>query len=691
MIVRSAIGTWVSAVGQRSLDRAVAKAAKPAPPPAVLGERFRAVTRPMYTPPDRNARNGLLAYETNPFVNVVVDRVAAKFAGQDWYLRRRKSDDGERIVDHPALSFLRSGSEIMDGYQSRKLISMHLDLAGETFLLLGYDSNGVPASYIPLPPNWITQPAYRDGDHFEFNIPRTSFAGKIPWRGMIWLKRPRPSDPTGRGFSATQALLTEISLHDELATFFYSFVKNRARPDIIITGSQEDPLSHEDARALETRWVQQHQGTANAGKPMISNAPLEVTEVGQTMQESQLAEMRKMGRDFILQVYGVQPSVFGIIENANRATAEAADFTMARDVIEPRLKAHSESLYPRLLIEFPDLVRYTLHFESPVAEDKEFKLNVIRAAPRGFRVKDARALADFPPDPEMGDERLQEKNVDLSGSANGDPNALADGNTDSSKKLVKALPRIAIQKVLTEDQIAHLQAGLEDNEEGLLLLLAGALRSAVTQSALDLSRDRGVSIDDLMQEIDAWAATRAAELLVLMNETSRTELRTAVEAAGDDRSAIGGAILALFALWLVDRVRLIATTEANGAMSIVERAIGRLTGSTSKVWLTMADERVRSIHRPMHGQVRGLNEPFTSGNGEHGQGPGLFPSALNNVNCRCGTRSFKGDPPSPEALAGLAVTHEGSLRIVESVAASGVRAAFYEQQRAVLQRLGSIR
>lgn len=54
------------------------------------------------------------------------------------------------------------------------------------------------------------------------------------------------------------------------------------------------------------------------------------------------------------------------------------------------------------------------------------------------------------------------------------------------------------------------------------------------------------------------------------------------------------------------------------------------------VWHTARDERVRSSHRAMNGQVRGLGEPFTSGRGNQLRFPGdpLAPAA-DTINCRC--------------------------------------------------------
>ena len=250
---------------------------------------------------------------------------------------------------------------------------------------------------------------------------------------------------------------------------------------------------------------------------------------------------------------------------------------------------------------------------------------------------------------------------------------------------------LTVTRALSTEQIDHLTAGLDDNHDNLVLMLMAALRSSCLQASFDLTRGRGVDLSAIMDDLETWAESRASELVGFLNETSSASLKSVLDLAGDDRARIGGAVLALFAEWGRERALTIASTEGNGAMTAVERAIGRATGATSKVWITQADERVRGTHRTMHGQVVSLNEPFTAGNGEKGMGPGQFPSAGNNVNCRCGTRSFSGQPPAEADLAAMAAAHDRSLGMLDVILAGAVRSVFNEQQRAILVRLGSIR
>jgi uncharacterized protein with gpF-like domain len=56
----------------------------------------------------------------------------------------------------------------------------------------------------------------------------------------------------------------------------------------------------------------------------------------------------------------------------------------------------------------------------------------------------------------------------------------------------------------------------------------------------------------------------------------------------------------------------------------------------ARKWVTAQDEKVRSSHASLNGQVKFFNEPFVSGNGNWLMRPG-DPSApaSETVNCRC--------------------------------------------------------
>lgn len=87
---------------------------------------------------------------------------------------------------------------------------------------------------------------------------------------------------------------------------------------------------------------------------------------------------------------------------------------------------------------------------------------------------------------------------------------------------------------------------------------------------------------------------------------------------------------------LRQRVKLIARTEAARAAAAGQKELwlqaqerGLLPPDQKRVWIATLDDRVRDAHAAMHGQVRGLQEPFIKPGGKLIE-PGEEP------NCRCG-------------------------------------------------------
>jgi hypothetical protein len=67
---------------------------------------------------------------------------------------------------------------------------------------------------------------------------------------------------------------------------------------------------------------------------------------------------------------------------------------MSRYVVEPRLEFTRGVLQERLAPEYDE--RLIVEFESPVADDKDFALDVLKAAPHIASVDEWRKLADMP-------------------------------------------------------------------------------------------------------------------------------------------------------------------------------------------------------------------------------------------------------------------------------------------------------
>lgn len=94
---------------------------------------------------------------------------------------------------------------------------------------------------------------------------------------------------------------------------------------------------------------------------------------------------------------------------------------------------------------------------------------------------------------------------------------------------------------------------------------------------------------------------------------------------------------------LSSRAKTVGIAESNfarnaGAMDAIQEALiqGFIANSANARWVTSLDERVRSSHAPMHGQVRPLRIPFTTGAGNSILFPGDPTAPLPEIiNCRC--------------------------------------------------------
>lgn len=104
--------------------------------------------------------------------------------------------------------------------------------------------------------------------------------------------------------------------------------------------------------------------------------------------------------------------------NSNRSTIVASDLFWTKDIILPRVELIRTTLQNRLIPQFDD--RLILDFTSPIVEDKEHQLSVMRAMPAAFTVNEWRLEAGLPslgPDGEVFIQQPGVIRVDSSGSA----------------------------------------------------------------------------------------------------------------------------------------------------------------------------------------------------------------------------------------------------------------------------------
>ena len=366
-------------------------------------------------PPARGVADFLKAYSTSPWLRAVVSKTADAVSAANWqvlavrkpggkaklvkalqdcgYVNRkrilkslRRAGELEVIEKHPALDFIHGGNDQMSGRAVRKLLSIDRDLVGEWFVIKERNIFGAPVGNWPMPPHWIASTP--TPQHRFYRVSWAGWQGEIPDTEILWFRDHDPYNPYGRGTGMAYALTDELETDEFAAKHLKSFFWNRARPDFVVMPAGDEEWGN--VEELQRKWVQEHQGFWRVFKPHFFQRRAEIKEIGQNFEQMQMVPLRQWERDATMQVYGVSPEVFGVIENSNRATIDAADYMVARYVAVPRLEEMRDFLQKFLAPDYDE--RMILDYESPVQEDKEFYLKVAQALPSSRNVDEWREL-----------------------------------------------------------------------------------------------------------------------------------------------------------------------------------------------------------------------------------------------------------------------------------------------------------
>lgn len=658
----------------------------------------------VFTPPRPTNRSLLQMYQTSPWVHANVSKVAHSVGKTRWYLQ--VGDD--KVEEHPALVFLNGGSEYLTGQQSRTVTAAHLDLTGEAFWLIGRDGTGNPASFFPCPPNWILDVALNDKEQWRLQ-PERGVQVWVDFADMIWFKHVDPLDPTSRGSGMARSMSDELAIDASVRTYLLSYLKNDARPGIIISGAASGSISPDETKRLEASWLPKFKGERNAGKPLFTSAPLSVHEFGFSPRESQMAELSDRERKTLTELWGIPPEIFGRVESSNRATIDGAEDLMGRFVLTPRLELLRDILQIRLLWEFEDLPdNARLMFESPVPADIKHSLDTMKAAPAAFKYNEWRATRGLPPlDGDLvdrGEELYEPLMVKATGEVpleDGSPEpgstppapagkkpagkkpAAGDKPGKNGKKPKGGKPGKAGKKSVDDpadydlaDVVAISTAhdANKERDKANKLLAAGIL--TMMRELGELDSEQFV----LNLAAQAWVRLNARKTLRQIDETTRDMIRNEVidlMQQGATRAQIEAAVKELFASFNTARVALIARTTATNVAGYTALIAMAIDGVTHKRWKTNLDGRERDTHHGLDGQTVALGENFKSASGATAPHPGAFGVADEDINCRCTV-----EPGSEQRTATYADVERTAATFAETV-----KTIFALQEKAVLAAL----
>lgn len=338
-----------------------------------IGKRNNTITPRWSIPPERNSAEWMAAYGKNPRL-AVVNKIASDLSYLEGKLYAVDEYGEEReIKRHPFLDFWECPNPLFEFTSNAiwKLQEIYLLLKGEGYFIIERRTDGTPAELWPVPPHWVTDTPYLNNPFYRVALSNGNFM-QVSVDDMFVMKDLKPLDPFGRGLGQAESIADEIEIDEYAAKFQKKFFYNDATPSLIVAmpGSEKG----ERTRFLEM-WKNKFMGVDNSHKVAAVGAAVTVNKLADNMKDLDMVNGRLFIRDGVLEHFGVPREIMGITENSNRATAEAAQYIYATNILTPRIrdreKAINRQLLPyfgrNLVWRFNDIIPHDKEHEKAVA------------------------------------------------------------------------------------------------------------------------------------------------------------------------------------------------------------------------------------------------------------------------------------------------------------------------------------
>lgn len=375
--------------------------------PVPLASRYAARSSMFGYSPTDDMMTFLQAYASDPVIRPIVARLFQAVSESKWHLyaKSRTGDlqDRTEVTSHAVLDLLDHPNDYQTFGEILARGQQHWELVGEASIVLGFQSGiKYPIDMWVLRPDRITPvpDPYDFLSGWIYSAPGDGEKIPLETRELLRMVDPSPVDPY-RGMGAVQALIRDLDGTRYTKEWQANFFQNSAIPGGMV--SVPVKLSDHDFLQLSKRWNAEHGGVSKAHRvAILENATWIPNSF--SLKDLQMAELSGLSRDIVLAGFGMPKSVIGIVEDVNRANAEAGEYLFARWMTRPRLVSWRSMLNRQLLPLFDPAGKLELDFDDPVPENSEANIAerktnfdvLIAATAAGFDASEVAEYLDLP-------------------------------------------------------------------------------------------------------------------------------------------------------------------------------------------------------------------------------------------------------------------------------------------------------
>lgn len=285
---------------------------------------------------------------------------------------QRKFIEGRELTeltDHPVLTLLfESPSAYFEGFDLIYLAQLYREVVGRSIWQLELKGvKGLPSALWPIPSH-KAEPALSDTEIMTgYKIHGSDTV--VPMDQLVVMRTPHLESPYTKCWSPTLAAARSAGLLDLDLGLAFSFMTNRARPDVWISPKEVGALGPDEAHRLHqsVRKIYSHGGD---GGVLISDTPIDMNQLGYSMKE--MDQMTRVGihTDRIMSIFGIPLAI--ATTKTNLANIQAALIQYAKFALIPRLTTFCQSITTQLVRRYDD--KAFLWYDNPIPEDAAQKM-----------------------------------------------------------------------------------------------------------------------------------------------------------------------------------------------------------------------------------------------------------------------------------------------------------------------------
>jgi len=342
-----------------------------------------------------------LGEENRNWVAACTGAIAQSVACIEFELKQYGSDGlVENVQEHPLLDLLSYVNEYMDQFELIEITSVHLSVYGNAFWLLdgvSDDGKGTPTAIYPLIPKFVTMvrgampQAIKE---YQYKVDNKVF--KFDPKRILQFRDVNGDDPLW-GMGKLEKAFDSVESDTYTRLWSKAFFKNGARIDQVIEAPNQ--LTPEQAKQILEVFNSRHQGVDKAHKTAILPMGGKLVNAGVNPKDMDFPQLRSTSRDEILAMFGVPKSILGLVEDVNRASAEAANYVFALRTVKPVMRKITSVINEFLVPFFDKSDKIWLAFKDPVPENRVETVSMYQAALGGkpwLSVNEVRAMEGMP-------------------------------------------------------------------------------------------------------------------------------------------------------------------------------------------------------------------------------------------------------------------------------------------------------